>query len=193
MYIYIIRHGETEWNKKGLVQGKTDIPLNETGIKQAERTSFLFNDQSFDALITSPLKRAITTGNILTKNATVSRKIIDDRIIEKCYGITEGWNGRKRYEVYPNGHAPQEESYKIVRKRMFYAIQEYAKEYTKNILVVSHGSAIAALIKELEPTLEKEFLKIENLSLTIIDSKSLKLIAWNLDFNQAFDWFMRNK
>lgn len=43
---------------------------------------------------------------------------------------------------------------------MFYAIQEYAKEYTKNILVVSHGSAIAALIKELEPTLEKEFLKI---------------------------------
>lgn len=58
MYIYIIRHGETEWNKKGLVQGKTDIPLNEIGIKQAERTSFLFNDQSFDALITSPLKRA---------------------------------------------------------------------------------------------------------------------------------------
>ena len=136
MYIYIIRHGETEWNKKGLVQGKTDIPLNEIGIKQAERTSFLFNDQSFDALITSPLKRAITTGNILTKNATVSRKIIDDRIIEKCYGITEGWNGRKRYEVYPHGHAPQEESYKIVRKRMFMPFKNMQKN-TQRIFLLS--------------------------------------------------------
>ena len=186
MYIYVIRHGETEWNQLGKVQGRTDVLLNSEGRNQAKKISLLFKGCSFDSLITSPLSRAIETGILLTTHAHVEKILQDDKIIEKSYGITEGWKGTERYRIYPHGHAPGEESYKIVRKRMREAIESYARTYTKDVLVVSHGSAIAAMIKELEPSLEKDFLKIDNCSITIIDSKTLQIVAWNLDYDDTF-------
>ena len=52
--------------------------------------------------------------------------------------------------------------------------------------MVSHGSAIAAMIKELKPSLQKEFLKIDNCSTTIIDSNTLQIVAWNLNYAETF-------
>lgn len=193
MKIFVVRHGETEWNKVGKVQGRTDVPLNHEGIRQAKETSKLFDEHELDALITSPLSRAKETGKILASKAIVHTTCEDPLIIEKSYGVTEGWKVKERYRVYPNGHAPQEESFKIVRKRMRKAIEAYATQFQKDVLVVSHGAAIAAMIKELEPALEQEFLRIENLSITIIDSKTLKILAWNLDHEHAKNWLNGEK
>lgn len=59
--ICLIRHGETDWNVLGKVQGRTDIPLNSTGIVQAEKCAELLKLSKWDVIITSPLKRAKET------------------------------------------------------------------------------------------------------------------------------------
>ena len=192
MYIFIVRHGQTEWNKINRVQGTSDIRLNETGIQQAKRTSHYFKDLKFDALITSPLQRTIETGKYLTQYCTVGEIKTDRRIIEKHFGICEGMDIDERYKFYPNGHAPQEESYQIVKKRMKEAIVEYAQTYTHNILVVSHGSAMAALIKAIDSTYENTFLRFDNTSVTIINSKTLKVAALNLIDDAIQEWIQKN-
>ena len=58
MRIYLIRHGETEWNTRHLLQGATDIPLNQNGVEVARITAEALKDVPFDVVFTSPLKRA---------------------------------------------------------------------------------------------------------------------------------------
>ena len=61
MVIYLIRHGETDWNTKRLLQGATDIPLNQNGIEVAQLTAEGLREVAFDLIFTSPLKRARLT------------------------------------------------------------------------------------------------------------------------------------
>src|SRR5690606_6630523 len=58
---YLVRHGETDWNLERRVQGSSDIPLNETGRRQAARTARLLARRSWDAIYSSPLSRAMET------------------------------------------------------------------------------------------------------------------------------------
>lgn len=63
--IYIVRHGQTDWNLEGRYQGRTDIDLNETGIKQAEKIRQELKSVKFDKVFSSPLKRAYKTAQII--------------------------------------------------------------------------------------------------------------------------------
>ena len=65
MRIWIARHGQTELNRKKLMQGRTDAPLNEKGIAQAKQSRKNIGDVHFDAVYASPLQRAILTGSII--------------------------------------------------------------------------------------------------------------------------------
>ena len=71
MKVWIIRHGQTDWNKNGKIQGSTDIELNETGIKQAEEVIPTFNEHNFDLIISSTLKRAMKTAQIINREKNV--------------------------------------------------------------------------------------------------------------------------
>ena len=73
MMIYIVRHGETQWNADGRIQGRRDIELNENGRRQAEAAAEALRGKSFQALITSPLSRAKQTGAILAQFAQTSQ------------------------------------------------------------------------------------------------------------------------
>ena len=66
MKIYLVRHGETSWNIGRKVQGQTDIPLNETGVRQAEKVREELKDEVFDVCYCSPLMRARRTAEIAT-------------------------------------------------------------------------------------------------------------------------------
>lgn len=88
MKIYITRHGQTKLNKARLMQGRTDEPLNEHGIKQAEEARKLLGEVHFDRIYSSPLKRAITTASIIG-DIDASDIITDDRIIEADFGPYE--------------------------------------------------------------------------------------------------------
>lgn len=91
MDIYIIRHGETDWNKAGRVQGQTDIELNAYGIELAELTAAALEQEGvrFDRVYTSPLKRAVRTAEILCRKSSV-KPIVDSRITEISFGEAEG-------------------------------------------------------------------------------------------------------
>ena len=89
MKFYVVRHGQTDWNAKGRIQGKTDIELNEIGIEQARQLKALIKDYNIDLIISSPLKRARKTAEII--NETVKCNIIfEDSLKERGYGIFEG-------------------------------------------------------------------------------------------------------
>jgi len=87
--IYIIRHGQTEKNKANVLQGRSDVPLNEAGVRQAEEAAKWFAEQgiAFDAVYSSPLSRAADTGKIASGGISPH---LDARLIEMEYGPYEG-------------------------------------------------------------------------------------------------------
>ena len=88
--IYIIRHGETWKNKEKLLQGRSNDPLNEAGIRQAEEAREFFKDRGihFSKVYTSPLVRAVRTAQIIAGDSV--GVITDDRLLEMDYGPYEG-------------------------------------------------------------------------------------------------------
>ena len=89
MAVLMTRHGQTDWNVEKRVQGKADIELNATGIEQAKITSEKLKDEKIDIIISSPLKRAKQTAEII--NQTLNCPIIyEDGISERDFGEFEG-------------------------------------------------------------------------------------------------------
>ena len=84
--IYIVRHGQTDWNVEGRYQGRKDIELNEVGINQAKQLKEKLSNIKFDIVFSSPLKRAYKTAQIITDHPI----IVDDRLIERSNGDLEG-------------------------------------------------------------------------------------------------------
>lgn len=85
--IYIVRHGQTELNSRQVLQGRSDYPLNETGIRQAEEAAERLGDVAFSRVYTSPLVRAVQTAQILAPGVVPA---VDERLIEMDYGPYEG-------------------------------------------------------------------------------------------------------
>ncbi|MCF6137792.1 histidine phosphatase family protein [Pseudalkalibacillus berkeleyi] len=75
--IYVVRHGQTDLNKEGRLQGRLGLPLNEEGVKQAERLREDFVEVEFDFVFSSPQERAIQTGKIATGNEPIIDKRLD--------------------------------------------------------------------------------------------------------------------
>ena len=86
--LYIVRHGETDWNREHRIQGHIDIPLNDQGKLDAANAKEKLKDVKFDVVFSSPLSRAIETAKIITDNEI----IIDHRLIERYNGELEGCN-----------------------------------------------------------------------------------------------------
>ena len=85
--IYIVRHGQTEMNNRKVLQGRSNYPLNDAGIAQAQKAADILRHISFMKVYTSPLKRAVQTAEIIAPNVSA---VIDDRLIEMDYGPYEG-------------------------------------------------------------------------------------------------------
>ena len=92
--IYLIRHGQTQLNSAGLLQGRSDLPLNEAGILQAREAAAFLRENGivFRHVFTSPLIRAVRTAEIVAPEAA---PVSDERLIEMDYGPYEGTNLRR--------------------------------------------------------------------------------------------------
>lgn len=142
MNIILVRHGQTDWNLNNLVQGRTNIDLNETGILQASKTAENLSDISIDFVYSSPLSRALKTANIICDNKDISIKI-DDRLIERNYGDFEGTNTSIKdywnYELNLCEHNVESlnQLFNRVYNFLKYLIETH-KNTDVNILLVTH-------------------------------------------------------
>ena len=90
--LYIMRHGKTDWNTLGKLQGRTDIPLNDEGRAMAEKARTEYRDVHFDVCYCSPLSRAKETAEIFLKGREIPI-LPDDRLVEMGFGRYEGMEG----------------------------------------------------------------------------------------------------
>lgn len=98
--LYIMRHGQTQWNAQGRLQGQTDIPLNEVGRAGAAAAREKYGCIPLDVCFASPLKRALETAEIFLKGRAVPI-YTDDRLKEMFFGDFEGEYDVLKHPEYP--------------------------------------------------------------------------------------------
>lgn len=153
MKIYIARHGQTDWNIQHKAQGHTDIPLNETGIQQAEDLRENIRGIEFDAVYASPLKRAAETARIATGGGYDI--VYDDRLMERSFGgfegkVINGWTEATGYDIGDlrlNTNVGNIEPVKNVLARTKAFLDDLRAKYgdSETILIVTHGQASRGL------------------------------------------------
>lgn len=155
--LYLIRHGETDYNNALRFQGQTDIPLNRKGIEQAERVAGFFRDIPLQAIYTSTLIRAKTTAEIIAGAKGLELQETD-ALREMSFGIWENMNSKDIQKKYAkewkdffaspaNTTIPQGESMSDVQKRAYPAVQEILDRYPEgDVAFVAHGGIIRVLI-----------------------------------------------
>lgn len=147
MKVKFVRHGETDLNYPvRRMQGVSDYDLNTNGIKQAENIRNKLAEEDFDIIISSPLKRAKHTAEIINEFKKIDI-IFDDRIMERNYGKLEGELFNKEYcnldyDFESLGGEPID-TYKSRLKDFIFEIKK--KYYDKKVLVVAHNGVISVL------------------------------------------------
>ncbi|WMT42703.1 histidine phosphatase family protein [Paenibacillus sp. D2_2] len=174
MLVGLIRHGLTDWNKIGRIQGQSDIPLNEEGRSQARKLADrLLTEQEYqwDFVITSGLSRAQETGEIIAKALNIPLYDPDSRLIEKAFGQVEGLTAQERETLWGVDWRQLElgqESDEAIQERALSFMKEIGEKYSdNNVLVISHGGLLAQLFTALYQNKCTE--RIGNLSLTILE------------------------
>ncbi len=165
--LILIRHGETDWNREGRLQGAQDIPLNALGRSQAAevagRLKLLAPDFATLPYLASPMQRARETMEILRGQLGLdpAAYVVDDRLRELTFGAWEGFTWRELRKSEPEPARarerdkwsfvpPQGESYRMLAER----IRPVLAELTRETVIVSHGGvarAVLALIGAVSP------------------------------------------
>lgn len=170
--MYIIRHGQTPWNARKCLQGRSDVDLNENGIYLAELTGKALRDVTFDMAFTSPLIRAKHTAQCILAGRKVPI-IEDERLIEISFGIYEGCCYAEENRQVPQQwienffHAPQDyvaapggESLDDVEKRTRDFMEDICSRkelQDKTILVSTHGCALRGLLNSIRESNREDY------------------------------------
>jgi probable phosphoglycerate mutase len=146
--LYLVRHGETDWNRARRIQGSTDIPLNDTGRRQAERAGALLARRSWDGIASSPLSRAWETAEIIGAAVGIDEIEALDDLVERAYGEAEGLMDREISRRFPGDTVvPGRESRDAVAARVVPSLLELAGRHPgKNLIVATHGGVIRTVL-----------------------------------------------
>ena len=153
--IYIIRHGQTELNRRQVLQGRSDAPLNETGIAQAQQMASALAGVVFCRVFSSPLRRAVQTARIVAPNVEPE---MDERLIEMDYGPYEGTDltalppeVRTFFSDFIHNPAPAGMEPLSSVKRRAGSFLEDVKGLEGNILISTHAIAMKGILEQLTP------------------------------------------
>lgn len=186
--LWLIRHGETDWNVEGRWQGQAPHapPLNATGRAQAEAVASRLNSHTFDHLYTSDLLRAIQTAEVIATKLELPMQI-EPRLREINQGEWEGMLGSDIARLYPaewaergrdplNARPPGGESVVAVAERAWAAADDIAQQHPAGaVLIVAHGLLLATLI------CRARGLPLQNAFTLIPANASPEMIGWGAD------------
>lgn len=168
--IGLVRHGVTDWNAVGRIQGQTNTTLNDEGRKQAELLGERLAGQQWDLIIASDLTRAWHTAEIINERLGVPI-LSDARLREVNFGEVEGTTSAERIARWGEDWRDQDvgrEKQEIIDERITAAIHDILAEHAgKSVLVVSHGALIINCLRLFVPQLDTSA-RLNNASLTVI-------------------------
>lgn len=171
MKLYLVRHGETEWNHLRKMQGQMDIPLNEYGIELAEKTAEGMKDIKFDRIFASPLVRAKKTAEYIAENSGVIVET-DDRLKEINFGEGEGSDinvvkadsahSLHNFFIHPDQFIPMAggETFAEVQKRGLDFLKDVVfplEGEAENVAVVAHAAIIRSIMLYIKDRDLKDF------------------------------------
>lgn len=184
MRLYIIRHGETQWNKQGRIQGKLDTDLTPDGVQQAKNVAKRLKTVRFDAAYSSPLKRARDTAEyILAEQQQPLQLHFDDTLMELGYGAWQGLSFAQVMERDPenwflNRYSPSlmhiegaDSVVERVAQARTFVQSIYAQYPNGTVLITSHAFAIRILMAACMglPIEATRFYAFGNTSVSIMD------------------------
>jgi len=161
--LYLVRHGETEWNKNGIIQGQLDSPLTNEGIKQVQQIANELKDIHFDAIFSSDLHRAYKSADIIN----IERQLViqtSKALRERSWGHYEGTSREEYWKKFQHlmdkvKELSEQTKFKFdydieseedVIGRFFTQLREIAVAYpSKNVLIVSHGGCLRTFLTHL--------------------------------------------
>ena len=202
--LYVFRHAETTDNANAIFSGWRDPDLTPKGLLQAQEISEQLKHEKIDYAFTSHLKRARRTLEVVLEAHPDVPVFVDDRLIERCYGLLQGQSkievSKDRPEWFAKVHRgydfppPEGESLRMVEKRtdsFVVQLQSWLKENPSNIAISCHGNSLRPIRRVFEHLSLKQMLQLENPqdkamnyalnihSITIqSEAKSVDKIAW---------------
>lgn len=167
--IGFIRHGSTEWNQLGKLQGQLDTDLTNEGREQARLLGLRLAGESWDGIISSDLKRASETAQIISMQTRIPLIATDVRLRERKYGLVEGTTLAEREERWGTDwklqDLGQEKDGELWARWSEIETEILESFQGKKLLLVSHGGFIVQVLRELQMN-QEQFL--QNTSLTLL-------------------------
>jgi len=180
--IYLVRHGQTDWNVKNLLQGQTNTDLNKNGEAQSRKLAKQLKKIYFDAIFSSDLLRAKRTAEIIAldhKLAIETRKVLRERF----FGKYEGMPGKDYYKLFTNWEKLSEKEkfrFKLSKEmeseeesaiRLITFLREIAVGYAgKNVLIVAHGGIMKSLLTHLGYATSEKPVRMKNNGYILLES-----------------------
>ncbi|MDR3331752.1 MAG: histidine phosphatase family protein [Synergistaceae bacterium] len=186
MRLFIVRHGETEWNVDGRFQGRHDTELSEYGLAQGKKIADFLSGHRFDAVVSSPLSRARVTGELIAAACGSPEFEVMEDLEEICHGDWEGllsteverrwprlvdmWRESPHTVIMPGLGG---ESLRSVQLRAVSAVEIIAEKYAGDVCVATHDAVIKVLLCWFLNAPLSSFwrFQIANCSLTIAELK----------------------
>lgn len=179
---YLIRHGETDWNKAGRYQGRTNIDLNAEGREQARLLGERFRFLPLDALYVSPLNRAVETANEVARTTGIT-PVTDEHFIEINFGEWEGHTIEELSEKFGSAYTdffkdpfdhpvPGEGSFQNAMDRAIEGFNILAERHQgQNVAIISHGGLLRVMLVGLLEMGDAFYRKtwMTNTSVTMLD------------------------
>jgi alpha-ribazole phosphatase/probable phosphoglycerate mutase len=180
--VFLIRHGETQWNRDSRIQGKSDVPLSDNGIRQAEALSRRLAGQDFAAVFSSDLSRARETAAIIARPHNQPVRVLSD-LQELNFGYWEGMtveDVRRQYSQESSAwwanpletRIPGGENLAELAERSVRAIKTIIERYPRQqVVVVAHGGTIRSIVGTVLGLDLNQYwrLRQDNASLSIIE------------------------
>lgn len=143
MIIYLVRHGETAWNRESRIQGREDVPLSEEGRRQSERCAAGFSGVRLAAVLSSPLSRALDTAERIARAEGVPLRCEPD-LTERDFGSVSG----KIIDIFnPEKYASDLEPLDDVAARALAVLMRNGELLRADFAAVSHGGTINAVLR----------------------------------------------